>query len=384
MDFSAAFKIRVASTIHEVERSGWDHHMAHQGACSWQAMAMAEGLLARHDLLGQRSQLRYVTVSRGNRIVAQTLFSQTFLDPRVVVLGSPLGAGFHFHLDRGGPWQDALNAVVAVGELLVEETSSDALLVPRLPAGDAILAHHLCGLDFARLPARERLIGDVSWPTLDAHLAALPVAQRQALREQQALATRYTQRVCSTGTGLTPTRAEFVHLHHLHRMATDRGLRLDTCPIPAGVIEAQIGSSAWEVVLLHLDPAHGGPADGLPVAFWSAYRDGGLYAPFLGGLDERHAPDDTLRHALFRILMRGRAVGAGRVDLGVTACDEKVRLGARAEPGHVFVRSRSRRSDSRQSELLGQIVTRPEPLNRPSRAVISACNSPRWPDPCAP
>lgn len=148
---------------------------------------------------------------------------------------------------------------------------------------------------------------------------------------------------------------ELDHLYGLYRAVAARGLRLNVFPFPPRLLAAMQSSLAWELVTLRLDPAHGGPASGNPVAFYAGHKHGSHDGGFLCGVDYDYVlGHGAYRQMLYQLVRRARELGATTLHLGMTADKEKQRLGSVVQRNCVYLQARDHFSAALLHELAAE------------------------------
>ncbi|HYR09631.1 MAG TPA: aminotransferase class I/II-fold pyridoxal phosphate-dependent enzyme, partial [Longimicrobium sp.] len=363
----AGWRVEVADSVAEVDRAAWDACMAGRGASSWDALRMAESLFGEHQPRPEhRWRFRYLVVRRADGSpVAATYFSRClhkddmFSDVRVsaeverrraadpyllsstvVTLGSYLSEGDHLYLDRADPaWPAALAVVHAQAMRAAREWGASAVVLRDLRGDDREMDAWMGARDFVKMPLMSSYRLDAR-RTEEAVLADASKRTRRFLRELADASAPYREQVWSAQAGAPTDPAVAAHLYRLYLQVAERGLRINTFPLPESVVPALLSSPAWEVVALTLEAEAGGPGDGLPVAWFAGHRAGGHYAVFMCGVDYAYVAGTqtgAYRQLLLRMARRAREVGAHTLHLGMDAETEKQRFGAVAHPTCAYV-----------------------------------------------
>lgn len=361
-------------TIRSLDRDEWDRMFGTVGACSWEALALAEKLFHGAVRPEHNWDFHYVLVrAEDGHPIAATFFTTAlnkddmlmraavsrrleelrrddpyYLTSKVVCMGSGFSEGNHLHLDRRCDWRPAVVALLQVMSSVYDAEDAAVLMLRDLPADDAELTALLQERGFVQVPMFKSHTLDVTWADDAGWLASLRRKKRAAMRRILAQADGFEVQVHEQ-----LSRDAQAHLYRLYRNVSDRKRRLNVFPLPEHTIGALLGSPAWEVVSLTLPPEAGGPADGRPVAFYGAHRFGEDYAPFLCGLDYDFVRSHgAYRAMLVSIVRRAVSQGWSRVHLGMDADIEKERLGSVPTANSAFVRVREHFNGA----LLQQIV----------------------------
>jgi Acetyltransferase (GNAT) domain len=383
----AGLSIDVRRTIHEVNRDLWDRCLGTAGACSWDAMAMAERVFSGQPKPEHNWRFLYVIVTEpsGEPVLA-TFFTTAlckddmlmrpevsravearragdpyFLTSLVVSMGSMLSEGNHLYLDRSGPWKAALEMALGVATEEYESTQAAVLLLRDLPSGDAEMDGFALDAGFVKVPMLDSHHLAIDWTTEEGYLAGVGGRSRRRKQLREIMAAGESYRVdVHAGRPLPPD--EVAHLYQLYRNVAERKLKLNVFSLPEELIPEMLASPAWEIVTLLLDPERGGPESGAPVAWFAAHKNGGHYAPFVCGLDYRYVVSQgAYRQMLYQIVKRATALGARSVHLGMDADTEKLRFGTAMQGNCVYVQARDHFSGALLQEIVAEVgVARPE------------------------
>lgn len=358
--------------IAQVDAAEWDSLMGADGCITAAAMAVAEAVYSS-DAPAEDWRFHYLIVrgAEGAPLAATVfvemlakddMFSEAVVsraveaerrhDPhrfcsRVLMMGGGISEGSHLYLRRSGPWRDALACLLDEAVDIYERRQLDAIVLRDLPAD-------------AEVDAALRDEGFTSAPLPDRHLIELPPGGYRALfadqsrRSRRFLEQRLDEHVGFRFADPDPT-TPWSHLWGLYRDVAGKNLALNMHLLPQRLLPALAGSPAWDLRILTLPAALGGPEDGRPVAFYGAHRHAGSYAPLLCGLDYRYVESHgTYRHLLVEMVLRAEALGCSHIDFGMTAGAEKHRLGSTPEPLWVWTFAR----DSWQRHQLAALTER--------------------------
>jgi 7-keto-8-aminopelargonate synthetase-like enzyme len=370
------------ATIRTVDRNLWNALLGTGANCSWDAMAAVEEAYRPDNALPEhRWSIRYLLVRDTRNKVVGATFATThlhkddmlsraevsaevqrrretdpyFLTSTVVQLGCNLSEGTHLYLDRGGPWKEALALLLAAAEAEVERAGATALVVRDLVDGDADLDAVMLQHGLSRVPGLDTHHLDAG-PDRATWLGGLKRRRQQELAPVADAASQFE--VTFHGAGQAPLApADVAQCHALYSALASRKLRLNLFAFPDSLLPALLRSPAWEVAVLRIPVANGGPADGRPVAFWAAHRHGAHYAPLFCGMDDAfRASHGTYRQVLWQVVERARAIGAPQVHLGMDAEVEKHRLGAVAVPTCMYVRAAEHYNGAQLREIVAEVA----------------------------
>lgn len=377
--------VETADTIHAVDRDSWDGALGTSANCSWDAMAALEPVFGDPNAAPEhRWKFRYVVVRDATRRVVAATFLTTLLqkddmlsreevsrevearradDPyyltsTVVQLGCNVSEGNHLYLDRAGPWREAARLVLAIADEEVARAGASALLVRDLPDGDAELDAFMLEQGLSRVPMLDSHVLELDGSDEASWYAGLPKKKRQQLRP--ALVQADAVEVSIHGHDRAPlSPAEVARIGELYDDLAARKLRLNVFAFPETLIPALLRSPAWEIGVVRVPVAEGGPEDGRPVAFWAAHLHGGHYAPLFCGLDDAWLESHGIYRAmLVQIVRRARALGMTTLHLGMDAEIEKRRIGAKTVQTCVYAQARDHYAGAQLREIVAEVALR--------------------------
>jgi 7-keto-8-aminopelargonate synthetase-like enzyme len=368
-------------TIHEIDRAFWDSALGSVGACSWEAMALNERVFRDQSKREHNWGFHYLIARENGRPVGATLFADLlhkddmlmrpdvsreverrreddpyFLTTRALAMGGYLSEGNHLWLDRAGPWQAALGRMLDVAEREYDRADAGMLILRDLPADDPQMDRLLLSRGYAKVPMLDSHILEITWRDRAGYVDALSGRARKRMRDRMAEAEGYRTNVYGARSGRRLSHDELVYLNGLYRNVAEKKFALNVFPYPLALFEEMQASPAWEIVTLTLDPAHGGPADGRPVAWYAAHVHGGHYTPFLVGIDYAYVAGrayGAYRQTGLAMVERAMDIGCTVVHKGMDADFEKSLLGTRQVKTCVYAQIR----DHYQGEILREIVT---------------------------
>lgn len=380
-----ALTVESTRAIAEVDRDTWNAVLGTSAVCSWDAMRAVEAVYGREDAPPEdRWTFRYVLVrDAAGAVVAATVLTTLlqkddmtsreevsrevesrreadpyFLTSRVVMFGTNVSEGNHLHLDRRGPWREALRALLAVAAEEVERADAAGLVVRDLPQGDHEMDAFMLENGLSRVPMLDTHLVDVDWADEDAWFAAQPKKKRRQLKPILEQAAAFE--VSIHGHGEAPLRAgDAARLYAMYRQLADRKLRLNTFPFPPELFTAILDNPAWEVGVLRLPVEAGGPPDGRPVAFWAAHKHDGHYAPLVCGMEDAFSESHgAYRAALWNVLRRAHRTGMRVVHFGMDAEIEKRRFGARPVQTCIYAQVRDHYAGAVLRDIAAEVALR--------------------------
>jgi hypothetical protein len=266
-----------------------------------------------------------------------------FLTSPMVGMGSLLTEGDHLYLDRSRDWRTALRMILQAVRAEEDAAGAAAVVLRDLPDGDEELHAFLLGEGLLRIAVPDSWVRDVDFADDEGFLAGLTRKHRYHQRTRVlAWEPKFTVEVLAGGSpaaaALPPARREALYARY--RAVHARALDLNVFPLPRRLIDAVLASPGWEVVLLHLPEASGGPAGDDVVAFAVQHVSGEQVVPVFVGLDYDYvAGHSSYQVLLLQALRSAQRRGARRVRYGMGADLQKARFGARPERRWAYVQA---------------------------------------------
>lgn len=373
-------RVEVARTIRDIDRDLWDDLLGGRACASWEAMIAAEAVFSGNPAPEHNWSFLYVIVRDDEgRPLAATFFTimlskddmlmrtevssaieahrradPYFLTSLVVCMGSGLSEGSHLYLRRDGPWRAALTRILGVALDEYEQRDAGMLMLRDFRDDDVELAEFFRDSGFIKVPMLDSHLLEVTWRDHDDFMARLSRRRRRQLREVQEMTPVYTRRIWCAD--VLPDERTQARLYRLYRNVADRKLRLNTFPLPPGIVAGLLASPAWEVVTLHLSPAVGGPEDGAPIAWYGAHVHGEHYAPLVCGLDYEHVyAHGAYRQLLYQIVLRAQELRSRWIHLGMDANYEKERFRTTRVRTCAYVHTRDDFVGARMREVVAEV-----------------------------
>jgi 7-keto-8-aminopelargonate synthetase-like enzyme len=263
-----------------------------------------------------------------------------FLTSPMVGMGSLLTEGDHLYLDRSRDWRTALRAILQAARAEEDAAGAAAVVLRDLPDGDHELHTFLLGEGLLRIPVADSWVreGGVSD---EEFLAGLTRKHRYHQRTRVlAWEPAFDVEVLAGGSpaaAALPAAHRDV-LHDRYRAVHARAFDLNVFPLPRRLIDAVLGSPAFEVVLLRLADRPREATGSDIVAFAVQHVTDEQVVPLFVGLDYTYVPThSSYQVLLLQALRSAQRRGARRVRFGMGADLHKARFGARREKRWAYV-----------------------------------------------
>ncbi len=377
------------TSIWQIDKALWNSMLGTVGFISWDSLMMQEQVFTDSAEPENAWQFLYVLVrTPDGRVVAAAPFTVAlckddmlmreevsqrvedrrkaepyFLSSRSMVLGTLLSEGNHLYLDRTGPWRAALARLLEVAREEYDKAGCAVMTLRDLPAQDAEMDQEMLHHGLVKVPMLESHLLHITWWNEEEYLSHLSRRKRDHLRERMDQSRFYERRLHGVGVGETLSVEELEQLHALYLNVARKSLRFNVFHLPLRLLAAMHESPAWELMTLRLDPAHGGPADGRPVAFYAGHKHDGHYGGFLCGVDYDYVyQHGAYRQMLFQMIRRASELGMKTVHLGMTANLEKLRFGAVSHGTCVYLQAREHFSGAVLREIAAEASLEGPPL----------------------
>ena len=285
------------------------------------------------------------------RVEERRIDEPYYLTSQTFAMGALLTEGDHLYLDRTADWHGALDLLCAAIAEDAEAAGAGTIVLRDLD-GSPEVAEALGQRGFTKMAMPDSLIVDPVVIDDRGWMAGLSAkARSHQRREVLPWDGTFELEVLRPGERV-PADAELAYLHELYRNVELRGLEVNSFELPPTILRDMLAYPCWELMLMYLPPAAGGPAHGLPVGFGAHFIGKGYYAPMLLGLDYAYVRSHhSYRQALRQAMQRARAHGGGRMLLGMGAALEKRRFGARPHQRFAYVQA----SDHYSQEVLAAL-----------------------------
>ncbi|HEV7188829.1 MAG TPA: bifunctional aminotransferase class I/II-fold pyridoxal phosphate-dependent enzyme/GNAT family N-acetyltransferase [Blastococcus sp.] len=263
-----------------------------------------------------------------------------FLTSPMVGMGSLLTEGDHLYLDRSRDWRGALRLILRTAQRERDAAGAAAVVLRDLPDDDG-LHTFLLGEGLMRIPVADSWVREAPFATDDVFLAGLTRKHRYHQRTRVlAREPEFDVEVLAGGSA-TATALPAVHrdvLYDRYRAVHARAFDLNVFPLPRRLIDAVLGSPAFEIVVLRLAGRPRAPGGEDVVAFAVQHVTDEHVVPLFVGLDYGYvATHSSYQVLLLQALRSAQRRGSREVRFGMGADLHKARFGARREKRWAYV-----------------------------------------------
>ncbi len=355
------------SSIWQIDKALWNSMLGTVGFISWDSLMMQEQVFTGTAEREHSWEFLYLLVrDSAGRVLAAAPFTVAlckddmlmreevsqaveerrksdpyFLSSRVLLLGTLVSEGNHLYLDRSGPWRAALARLMEAAREEFDRAECAVMTLRDLSAEDLEMDQEMLHHGLVKVPMLDSHLLNITWWSEEEYLSKLTRRKREHLRERIEQSRFYERRVHGVGVGEALSLEELEYLHSLYLNVARKALRFNIYDLPLRLLAAMHETPAWELVTLRLDPAHGGPADGRPVAFYAGHKQDGHYGAFLCGVNYDYVyQHGAYRQLLFQIVRRAMELGMKTVHMGMTANLEKLRFGTAVQRTCIYMQAR--------------------------------------------
>lgn len=367
--FDRGLNIQLENSITKVGKEVWNSLMGSHGVMDWEGLLFLENSFQGNGLVEHNWEFRYMIVRDGKgrpilatymtaglwkddmlakESISKTLEKIRSYDPyhlttRVLSIGSLFTEGDQLFLDRKHPLKDrTLSVFMRILETLGHELGTK-MTVLRDFGPDEDLGEFFKDHGFVRIQMPNSCAVDLAGQTdIETYISGLSVRNRRHFRKEiQAFEPEFQVDVLQSchNEQLQGLMALYGHVHR-------NNLGLNTFSFSDRVFKNMSNNLHWEFILLSLKD---GPQT--PIGAMFCYKNQEkTYVPAFVGLDYTYVTSHyTYRQLLYQTIKRAFALGADRIDFGMTAAFEKRKLGAVVHERFAYIQT----SDNFVLELLG-------------------------------
>lgn len=366
----ASLQIEHYESVEELNAEEWNQMLGGVGTISWESLKTAEKVFTNLKDEKLKWTFHYLLVrDEEKNVVAATVFTELlhkndmlmrpevsveiekrreadpyFLTTRALAMGTYISEGEHLFLDEDGPWQKALNMLLAKAERIYEEKNLGAIILRDFTNTTPELEQSLIPRGYIKMPGLPTHVIDIrGWSTPEEYVKQLDSnRKRRRMKKRLAASTEYRRAVYSQVSGNTPTEEEIDRMYELYLGVAQRKFALNIFPYPREFFVEMLSSKPWEIITLEKKGASEGSADSI-IGFYAGHLHRKDYAPLLVGLDYNYIEGEeygVYRQLLLQIILRAKELGADLVHMGMDADFEKQLLGSKEVSTSVFVQMR--------------------------------------------
>ena len=369
------------SSITEIDKQLWDDLFIGRGTFDWEGCKFLQDSFTNNPDAVNNWKFDYLVVKDGsNKPVLATFFTtakgkddmlasaslsemveeirkkqgEDFLTSTNVMMGSMLTEGDHLFLDRSNPlWKSALKAMFEFASSLQEEYNANAIMYRDFVQADEELDKFMMEHGFIKseLPS-SNAITSLPWQTSEEWVNSLSAKGRRHVRNTILKKENHF----NVALVKNATDEQIAQWYERYLQVKNNSLVLNTYTLPYNLFKNIALAPNWEVLELRLKT---NPEKVAAVIF--NYLSGSTYSAMFIGVDySLQAEYHGYRQALYQTILRAKAIGAERINLGLTADFEKRRLGASSTQLYTYMQLR----DHYNMSVLGNLAKSKAPRLR--------------------
>lgn len=365
------------SSIREIDKTQWDLLFKGKGTFDWEGLQILEKSFRDNDLPEDNWVFDYLLIKDyKENIIAATFLTtaiwkddmlskdlvsaqiedQRKIDPyyltsKVICCGSLITEGEHLYIKKDSSmWKEAL-------QLLFEEVYS---------LQDLYKANHIVFRDFQGLNEEldnimvengffkfnmpdSNVITNLAWESPKDFYNSLSLKSKGHLRRY---VLRYQTKFNTEIIHQTNFQSEIDYWYQLYLNVQNKGLELNTFPLPLKLFDEMNLNPNWEVVKLSLNVPE--CSNDRPCCVVFCYKTPEEYFPVIIGLDYTYNIQFGIyRQALYQLVLRAHQLKKKKILLGFSANIEKKKFGAKAINTFGYMHTR----DSYNLEALSTLPT---------------------------
>lgn len=355
----APSKLQIESfdSIIKINASVWDNIFRHKGAFDWKALQLLEQAFKHNTEPEENWDFDYLLVKdEYHNIVAATFLTTAIwkddmlndkrisasiekersndkyaLTSRVLATGSLITEGEHFFLNsEHSLWQEAAGLLIEKIYGLKKLRMADHVMIRDFRKLTPVLDSFMVDNGFFRvtLPPTN-IIEDVNWKSADELYNKLSKNAKTQVRKKVIRNMHLFETTVLSG---KTKKVDLDHVYELYLAVKNSSLELNTFALPIKYFKAILENDDWEIIQLTIRDHQ------RPCCYIMCHGSGKSYNPMVIGLDyEFNTEYNIYRQALYQVMLRAAAYGAGTIHFGFSADVEKQKLGAVPYPTFAYM-----------------------------------------------
>ncbi len=350
---SLNLKVNHYTSITEINKPAWDTIFEGKGSFDWEGLKMLETSFANNELAEDNWDFDYVIINDNDgkpvaatflttalwkddmlspaavsaKVEEQRLTNPYYLTSKVMCTGSLLTEGEHIYIDKASPyWKDAMQLLFEKIYALQEENKSSNIVLRDFNKDDSELDTFLVDNGFFRFAMPDNnVVTDLSWANKEEYYQGLSQRSRQHFRED----IKKHEDKFEVNIETDYTEANINYWYSLYLNVKNNNLDLNTFTLPLKAFTQMLLCNKWEVLSLTVKKQFDFIGIEKPVAVVFCYKTTDSYMPMIMGLDYSYQKEyKTYRQALYQLVLRGKALGCKKINLGFSATTEKKKVNA--------------------------------------------------------
>lgn len=342
------------SSIGEVDKNEWNQLFKGKGTFDWDGLALLEKSFKGNLLPEDNWKFDYLLIkdTDGNIIAATFLTTALwkddmlsrnlvskqveylrksnpyYLTSKVICSGSLITEGEHLYINQDSPfWKEALQLLFDKVYSLQELHKANTIVLRDFQGINQELDNLMIENGFFKFSMPDSLaITNLSFENIEEYFNTLTYKSRQHLRRN---VLRNESKFKIEIISHTDSEAEVDYWYQLYLNVKNKGLELNTFPLPRKLFTEMNSNEGWEVVKLSLRENENNGHDN-PVCVIFCYKAADAYMPVIIGIDyELNEQFGIYRQALYQLVIRANQLGKQNILFGFSATIEKKKVGAK-------------------------------------------------------
>jgi 7-keto-8-aminopelargonate synthetase-like enzyme len=375
---SLSLKLHHYTSIQQINKQTWNTIFEGKGTFDWDGLIVLENSFCNNEKVEDNWAFDYVVIkdNNGTPIVATFLTSalwkddmlspmqvsiqvekQRLIDPyhltsKVICTGSLLTEGEHIYINKqSAHWKDAMYLLFDKIYQLQEENKCNSIVLRDFCIEDNELDTFLVDNGFFKFAMPDNtVVNNLSWTTKEEYYQTLSARSKQHFRED--IKKHEDKFDVKIETDYTDENIQYWYSLYLN--VKNHSLELNTFVLPLKVFKQMLLCNKWEVLTLTVKKQFDFNGIEKPVAVVFCYKTAEAYMPIIMGLHYGyHKEYKTYRQALYQLVVRGKALGCQKVNLGFAATIEKKKVNALPIPTFAYMQTK----DSYNYQVLANLAT---------------------------
>lgn len=351
---SLSLKLKHFTSINEIEKKYWDHLFEGKGTFDWEGLQVLENSFMNNELVEDNWSFDYLIISdnTGKPVVATflttalwkddmlspasvsakveeyRLTNQYYLTSKVMATGSLLTEGEHLFIDKESElWKDAMQLLFDKIYSLQEENKSSTIVLRDFCTEDDELDTFLVDNGYFKMAMPDiNVVNDLNWTSKVEFYNKLSKRSKKHFKQDvEKFEDKFEIKVETNY-----SEENITYWYNLYLNVKNHSLDLNTFTLPLKVFRQMLLSNKWEVLSLTVKKQFDFIGIEKPVAVNFCYKTKDSYISVIMGLDYRYQKDyNTYRQALYQLVLRGKALGCKKINLGFSATVEKKKVNAK-------------------------------------------------------
>jgi 7-keto-8-aminopelargonate synthetase-like enzyme/predicted N-acyltransferase len=277
--------------------------------------------------LTKEDMLSPITISQ--KIESERIVNPYYLSSLSFVMGSLLTDGQHLYIDRSRPdWKNIMMLLLDRLWKEQERLNANSLSLRDFDAQDHELNRFFSDQGFVKINLPDRHCLKIpGFANTESYLKTIKADKRYYVK-RKILKNSPHFRIKIVNAALNE---ESAYYYQLYKNVTAKSFELNTFHLPEKLFKNLFKNPQWEIIELKLNSVE------KPVGIALCYKTTTNYNFVLSGMDYKYLEQGIYPQILWQILLRAKQLNLTNINLGLTASQNKRKLGARSIPQVGFV-----------------------------------------------